>query len=243
VVAPGETRWRALARRARRIDAKALAGAAPWLVLVPHPDDETLGPGGLIAALAAADAPPVVAYLTDGSGSHVGAPGWSPARVAAVRYAEARAALRRLGVTAPPVRLDWTDAAPFAAGSAHFVHARDRLLALCRRHRVRGLVTTWRGDPHCDHEAASRLAAAVARRRRLALYETPVWGWPAAASAGRLLAVNTARHRPALRRALDAHATQRGGRIAGGTSFRLPPSVRRLVDRPLTLLLEAARAP
>ncbi|WP_419826734.1 PIG-L deacetylase family protein [Sphingomonas sp.] len=243
MVGGSDGEWRALARRARRVDAGALARAGTWLALAPHPDDETLGPGGLIAALAAAGTPPVVAYLTDGSGSHVGAPGWSPARVAAARSGEARAALRRLGVTAPPLWLGWTDAAPQAPGDTAFLRARDRLLALCRRRRVRAIVTTWRGDPHCDHEAASLLAAAVARHRRLAVYETPVWGWRSAMPPARVLALDIRRHRPALRRALDAHATQRGGRIAGGTSFRLPPAMRRMVDRPLTLLLEAAHAP
>ena len=50
-------------------------GPSAPLILAPHPDDESLGCGGLIAACCAAARPPVVAILTDGSQSHPGS-GW-----------------------------------------------------------------------------------------------------------------------------------------------------------------------
>ncbi|HTI01677.1 MAG TPA: PIG-L family deacetylase, partial [Acidisoma sp.] len=45
-----------------------LQGRLP-LILAPHPDDETLGCGGLIAQCCAAGMPPHVAIMTDGSHS------------------------------------------------------------------------------------------------------------------------------------------------------------------------------
>ena len=47
-----------------------LTGGGPIIVLAPHPDDETLGCGGLLAACAAAQIPAHIFVLTDGSLSH-----------------------------------------------------------------------------------------------------------------------------------------------------------------------------
>ncbi len=57
---------------ARLIEAPGIAaGAAPIVVLAPHPDDESLGCGALLAAAFAGKGARVVC-LTDGSGSHPG---------------------------------------------------------------------------------------------------------------------------------------------------------------------------
>ena len=64
------------------------------LVLAPHPDDESLGCGGLIAAALAAGRRLGVVFLSDGAASH---PGHPAAALRAMREAEARAALTRLG--------------------------------------------------------------------------------------------------------------------------------------------------
>ena len=43
--------------------------------------------------------------------------------------------------------------------------------------------SNWEHDPHCDHEAAGRLARLVrARQPRLKLWSYPVWGWHLPAS-------------------------------------------------------------
>lgn len=69
------------------------------LVLAPHPDDETIGPGGTVALLAAAGAAVRVAVLTDGEAT----PGTGLAgdEIARRRRAEAGRACARLGVDAP----------------------------------------------------------------------------------------------------------------------------------------------
>src|SRR5580704_16937481 len=52
------------------LDPSDLMGAQPLLVLAPHPDDESLGCGGLIADCQARGQPVYVLILTDGAGSH-----------------------------------------------------------------------------------------------------------------------------------------------------------------------------
>ncbi|HEX2943304.1 MAG TPA: PIG-L family deacetylase, partial [Rhodopila sp.] len=47
-----------------------IAGTGTCLILAPHPDDESLGCGGLIATAVAAGRAPLVVILTDGAGSH-----------------------------------------------------------------------------------------------------------------------------------------------------------------------------
>ncbi|WP_238560197.1 PIG-L deacetylase family protein [Sphingomonas sp. Mn802worker] len=240
---PGQASWRRTLLRARRLSI-AQAARDGWLVLAPHPDDEALGAGGLIAGLSASSARLSVAFLTDGSGSHVGAPGWSAKRVAALRAGEARAALRVLGSTATPMLLGWRDAAPYAADSVAFGHTVDRLVAHCRRERLTRVTTTWAHDPHCDHQAAAAVACAVAQR----LGTTPlfycVWGWTRADVAERLarvrpLVIRSSARRGIERRALACHRSQMGARITGARDrFVLPRAMRRLVDRRFTILLE-----
>ena len=72
--------------------------AKPCLVLAPHPDDESLGCGGLIAACCAAGRPPVVVSLTDGSASHLTSHAYPPHRLAAIRAQEVKESVGHLGL-------------------------------------------------------------------------------------------------------------------------------------------------
>ena len=246
---PGRRSHARLIRRARRLSIAAAAREGGWLILAPHPDDETLGAGGLIAGLAATGGTARVVFVTDGSGSHPDAPGWKPRRIANVRAAEARAALRMLGHHAQPVMLGWRDAAPHAEGSPAFEASVRALVALCRRERLSRVVASWDGDPHCDHEATARLATAVAARLRVRPRFYCVWGWTvpdldARLASMRAVAISVARWRGAQRRALACHRTQMGGRIAGAAErFVLPRPMRRLVDAAHLILLEHQDAP
>ena len=118
------------------MSAKAAAAQGPWLILAPHPDDETLGCGALIAAISASGGRAHTAFVTDGAGSHPDAPGWSRMRIAGLRRTEAAAALRLLGGEAP-LHLDWPDAAPPKPGDPLFERTADRLAAWCRARDIR----------------------------------------------------------------------------------------------------------
>ncbi len=227
---------RAVARqRLRRRGGNDAPTRRRWLILVPHPDDETLGSGQLICALADAGRPPQVVYLTDGAASHPDSPTWSPQRLAAQRRREARAALRDLtGPGAPlPLFLGWPDAKPWREGEQGFERAALRLAGLMRRRRLDAIATTWPHEPHCDHAAAAALARSIARRARppVDLFWYLVWGWDRPEAVGlateRALALTPRpRHRLARRRALTRHRSQLGAVITDSPeAFRLPPSM------------------
>jgi LmbE family N-acetylglucosaminyl deacetylase len=192
-----------------------------WLVLAPHPDDETLGTGALIAQAWAAGTLAGIAYLTDGSGSHE-ADSITPLRLAARRKAEAGHALFRLTASRALNRfhLDWKDASPAAPGEPIFDRSASVLSALCRRCRVDAIAVTALGEPHCDHAAAARLAYAVQSRarRRLIVAEYVVWADAPARNKNQVL--RTAKLPGGRRRhALCAHRSQLTG--SHGTGFRL----------------------
>lgn len=247
VVMPGHRSRTRLLHRACRLSPKQ-AAQHPWLIISPHPDDETLGAGGLISTILSAGGSVSVAYLTDGAASHVGAPGWRPRRIAALRAREAATALRTLGSVRTPLHLGWRDAAPAAPGSATFMKTVARLVSLCRRRDIRHIVTSWVGDPHCDHEAAAAIGAAVAKRLRLKPSHYCVWGWTLpnidrSMPGMRAIALPIASVRGQVRRALNCHRSQLGGRIFGAREqFILPRPMRRLVDTRHMILLEERHA-
>jgi LmbE family N-acetylglucosaminyl deacetylase len=222
-----------------------------WLVLAPHPDDETLGMAGIIAALAAQGRPAWVAFLTDGGASHPNSPDWPRSRIAATRAREAREALRALGAPNDrSIELGWRDAAPYASDSLEFEYSCAQLQELCRREKVRAVAVTWRHEPHCDHQAAYRLADAVRRRSRgrIALFEYLVWGWKDPdlvfrARATARLAVECSNGARLGRRAILRHRTQLSPIISGAESaFRIPPEIVGLAARnPVLLFCERRR--
>ena len=204
--------------------------AARWLVVAPHADDETLGTGALIAHAAKHGRLGGVVYLTDGTGSH---PDGTP-RLAIVRKAEARGALRRLG--AGDVRVDWLgwrDAHPHEAGSAAFRRSAATLAGWLRDRKIDAIAVSDRLDRHCDHQAAYRLAQAAASiaRRGVSVFGYHVWSVPAA-GARRL---RTPPMPPGKRRAaLHAHRSQTTPLLGDG--FRLAArQVRMQADDILTL--------
>lgn len=151
----------------------------PAVVLAPHPDDESLGCGGLIALFAMSKTPIHVVFISDGSGSHANSTRWSRPRLARLRKAEAASALRCLGLTSDAAMfLDLPDRYVPGPGEDGFDEAVAAITSLCGRLDARSLFTTWRRDPHCDHLAAFEIgrAAAAKQAARLRLYEYVIWG-------------------------------------------------------------------
>ena len=143
------------------------------LVVAPHPDDESLGCGGLIACAADAGREILVAVLTDGAASHPGSRAWPPARLAGLRRAEVGAAVQRLAGERVAVAMF---GAPDGRLDDHVPRAQAWLAELSRERRIASVVTSWDADPHPDHKAAFRIAAAQAARCGAALFAYPVWG-------------------------------------------------------------------
>jgi LmbE family N-acetylglucosaminyl deacetylase len=144
-------------------------------VVAPHPDDDVLGCGALIAR-AAAQLPVHVLYVTDGAASHAGSPSYPPERLRAVREREARRGLARLGVREEPEFLGWPDGTvPFAhdPSGAPLIEA---LRAFIPANEDVAVAVPWRRDHHRDHLATASLCAAVLRERpRATAIEYAVW--------------------------------------------------------------------
>ena len=145
----------------------------PVLVVAPHPDDEALGCGPLVAELALAGRPPELVVVTDGAASHPGSPTVAPADLVRLRRAESEASAAALG-TAPPTFLDVPDGA-VAAHSGGVIAALET--ALRRLGPGATLVGPCSGDGHPDHEAVAAACREAADRTGATLLGYPVWLW------------------------------------------------------------------
>ena len=149
-----------------------LEGYARVVVLAAHPDDESLGAGGLTTTAVASGLGVVIMCATDGEHSHPDSPTLTPAELADIRAREGRAAATALGVT-DVRRLELSDG---DLGN-HEDLLTTRLVELVGDGRGTLIVAPWRRDGHPDHEAAGRAAATAARRTGADLWEYPVWFW------------------------------------------------------------------
>jgi LmbE family N-acetylglucosaminyl deacetylase len=147
------------------------SGVARLVVLAAHPDDETLGAGGLIASAARSGLPVEVIIATDGEASHPASRTHRPASLARIRRAEADAAVTALARAAPLTFLGLPDGGLEAHGRVIVDVLRERLDASTL------LVTPWSGDRHPDHEACAVAAGVAAAERGCLHWQYPIWAW------------------------------------------------------------------
>ncbi|MEW9901874.1 PIG-L deacetylase family protein [Pseudomonas putida] len=171
------SQWQQAAHLARAtwITPDQLCPSGRRLVLVaPHPDDEILMAGGLLAGFAGREHDLLLVSVTDGEASHPGSSQWTEHRLRRQRPLESRQALQLLGLDL--AQLDWQrlhlkdGAVP--RDEAFLVNYLGQLLKADDL-----LLTTWRGDGHADHEAVGRAAAQACKARKVQLAEVPVWAW------------------------------------------------------------------
>jgi LmbE family N-acetylglucosaminyl deacetylase len=194
--------------------ADALSGREKIVVLAPHPDDETLGCGGLLAR-AFAGAGAHVVCVTDGSASHPASREWPPVRLAETRRGELIEALEILGGGAAD--LTWLG---HPDSRLHEISAADILPALTAvidGQAARHVFVPACEDKHCDHQTTAKLAEALrAQRPDLHFHSYPVWSRfddPnfAENTAGYApLILDTATYRGAKTAAIRAHRSQLG---------------------------------
>ena len=218
-------------------------GAA--LILAPHPDDESLGCGGLIAESCARGQPPLLVVLTDGAGSHPHSRAYPPQRLRDMREAETIGAATCLGLDAARIvflRLPDTAAPTDGPG---FESAVTTVAQHIRTAGCRAVVASWRHDPHCDHEAAAMIAAAAARQAGVPHWSYAVWGrtlppdTPVAPSTG--VRLDVTRWQAAKRQAIRCHRSQWAGLITDDPSgFQMQPDFMALFDTPFEHFMAAA---
>jgi LmbE family N-acetylglucosaminyl deacetylase len=134
------------------------------VVFAPHPDDEVLGCGGMVAFHAERGDDPLVVFLSDGA---LGDPTGEAHNLAAVRRAESAAALAELGVRRaehlgfPDGRLEETHELP------------GRMLGILERETAELVYAPSLLECHADHLAAAEaatLAVAARPQIRILLY-------------------------------------------------------------------------
>ncbi|MGB7392840.1 MAG: bifunctional PIG-L family deacetylase/class I SAM-dependent methyltransferase [Pricia sp.] len=208
---------------------------APWLnrdrlvedfgnltVLAPHPDDESLGCGGLIAMLSERGARVSVIFVTDGSASHTSRT--HPKKVLrGLREREAAEACAELGVSNDDIHFMREQ----DSGLPHLPKDREKELqesiaAIVERVDTTTLAVPWRRDPHPDHIAVYRLAERIitALPSRPIMLEYPIWLWTNGKSEDWPTIDETAPFRLDIskvmsikKRAIQKHASQFGGII------------------------------
>ena len=157
--------------------AEAIIGSNPLMVLAPHPDDESLGCGGLIAEVCKQGIDVWVCILTDGTGSHPKSASYPADQLMALRESETYAATSALGLASGQVVfLRYLDGSALRRRK-EFRQAVDRVGCLVRNHNIRTICTTSRLDAHRDHKAANRLAKVVGKRAGCKVFSYPIWIW------------------------------------------------------------------
>lgn len=137
------------------------------IIVAPHPDDETLGAGGLISSLRRRRVEVTVVAVTDGENAYSDGRSLAP-----IRRREQEEALQILGVEKDHLaRLGLPD----RSVSEYEAELMDRLLPLTRSRCH--LIAPWTGDFHPDHEACGRAAKEAALRSGSHLSFYFFWTW------------------------------------------------------------------
>jgi LmbE family N-acetylglucosaminyl deacetylase len=194
---------------------RKLTGGLPIVILSPHPDDETLGAGGLIAEACASGQSVEVVVVTDGSGSHPRSKLYPKRKLVDLRCSEVHKAGLVLGLQPDRITfLGLTDTLAPKSGLQFDAAVKEIVKIVCRS-GAGLLLATWESDPHCDHEASAELAKAVARMvPGLRLWSYPIWGWHAEVNTEmdqpfpRAVRIDISNYRDRKLAAIEAHASQ-----------------------------------
>ncbi|MEJ8574363.1 PIG-L deacetylase family protein [Microbaculum marinum] len=202
----------------------------PILVLSPHPDDESLGCGALLAECFESVGAHV-ACITDGRHSHRKSRQWPGPRLAALRQCELLSAVSILGGEAEDVTFLGFHDCDAPEDEADQLQTAMRLQALCERLDVGAVFSPSGRDPHKDHLATFGIARRlheIAPSLRMFVY--PVWSRWHDARAEALgprssLRIHAAACRLAQKQAaIAAHRSQSGRVVTDDPEgFTMPP--------------------
>lgn len=155
-----------------------IAGGRGLVVVAPHPDDESLGCGGLIAQARAKGLPVRLVVVSDGVGSHPNSLKYPPERLRALREGETLEAAQALGLDPRCVTFLRMPDRFVPSSGPDAVAAADKIAALARACDAGTILVTWAHDPHCDHAASAAIVGLVCDRLpALRSFAYPVWGW------------------------------------------------------------------
>jgi LmbE family N-acetylglucosaminyl deacetylase len=139
------------------------------IIVVPHPDDETLLAGGLIARQAGRGVPVIIVAVTDGEAAY---PTWPAPGLGRLRRSEQDKALHMLDVPlGSTIRLHIPD----GKVADHEDELSDVLADLIEPNDL--VVAPWVHDWHPDHEACGRAATLAAETRPVTLIGSLFWAY------------------------------------------------------------------
>jgi LmbE family N-acetylglucosaminyl deacetylase len=160
---------------------KSLKTFGHTAIVAPHPDDETLACGGLIALLHRNKQPVSIIVVTDGGNSHQRSMEFTREALCSMRKLEVMTAAQQLGVTPGNVQfLDYSDGAVGDELVSEFPAAVKRMRSVLEALNPRTVVMPFRGDSHSDHAATWHMVRTAARQMKHVprLLEYPVWIGP-----------------------------------------------------------------
>jgi LmbE family N-acetylglucosaminyl deacetylase len=139
----------------------------PTVVISPHPDDETLGSGGLIARLRSNGIDVMVIAVTDGENAYEDEGG-----LGEIREREQTNGLGKLGVDPPHI-------IRFRFPDSGLRDCEERLIEVLQSivSANAHVIAPWRFDFHPDHEVCGRAAEAIAREKDIQLTSYFFWTW------------------------------------------------------------------
>ncbi len=150
------------------------------VVIAPHPDDESLGCGGIISLLRKSGLAVFVIFVSDGTLSHPNSKKYPAAKLRQLRETEALNALEILDVP---------------AGNASFMRLKDRSVpnqndpnfdtTVQQMHEKleslhpETILVTWEKDPHPDHRASWQIVnkAASLLQKKPRILQYLIWIW------------------------------------------------------------------
>ena len=150
------------------------------VVFAPHPDDESLACGGMIALLRSMQIRVKVIFVSDGSLSHPSSKKYPAKQLVKLRHDEALAALHFLEVGEEEVSfLNMKDGSVPGKGMEGFGHAVNVVAAKLQRINPGTIILPWRRDTHKDHRACWQLVNDASSRlvQQALMLEYPLWLW------------------------------------------------------------------
>ena len=149
------------------------------LVLAPHPDDESLGCGGLINMLCNSNVEVYIIFITDGSASHPDSIEFPSVKLAEIRKGEATSACLALGVKPDHILFFREKDSLLSKISESEANMLARNIAeLIQEKKIQSLAMPWRRDPHADHIASYNIGVkALQNLPQINKIEYPIWLW------------------------------------------------------------------
>lgn len=225
---------------------EALIGNRAVLVIAPHPDDESLGCGGLLAWAAANSRRAEVLFLTDGEASHPGSAVVPALQLGQIRMREAVDAAAQLGISSNSLSfLHLPDGSLPGMTDAGFAKLVEQVRTVLAKLGPCVVSVTAPTDPHGDHQKAYELAArAASELANCCVLAYPVWSW--VMPAGRAVVepkgyrVELGDLRAKKAGAIAAHASQHGRVVPDSSAaFVLPRLLLERLDQGFEVYLES----